>query len=297
MLLAVILLTIFCLLLTGYLAALMAELRRISVGIDAAMDGDSNQEVYTLTRNRRFRELAERINRLITAQKHREEKLRKADEAFKESVTGISHDLRTPLTSVSGYLQMLKSNKTPPEKKAEYLSIIERRLTSLLTLLDELFEYTRLELDPPVKAERLNPASILLEQLAMFYADFQRRGMTPQIDVPDSLPAVFCDKGNLERIFQNLIKNTMAHAKGEFAVSADLQGKHFCITFCNRVEFPVDPARIFDRFYTADKSRAQGSTGLGLAIVKSLCESMGGRVGADLEADLLRIYVQLPIAK
>lgn len=296
MLVLVVALCILSLLLAGYLIALMAELRRMDEGIAAAMNG-GGREVYTLTRNPRLRQLAVRINGLMRAQKQRENRLRRADEAFKESVTGISHDLRTPLTSVSGYLQMLGSERTPPEKKAEYLSIIERRLAALLTLLDELFAYTKLELDTPAKAERLNPAAVLLEQMAMYYEDFERRGMTPAIEVPEALPAVFCDRGNLERIFQNLIKNTMAHAKGAFAVSAGEADGVVRVVFQNQVEGTVDPARLFDRFYTGDKSRAGKSTGLGLAIVKGLCEGMNGQVGAELVGDALRITVQLPKAK
>lgn len=293
----VVVLGIGCLLLAGYLAALLVELRRIREGIDAAMSGGSDREVYTLTRNTRMRELAMSVNRLMAAQKQREQKLRRADEAFKVSVTGISHDLRTPLTSVSGYLQLLGSERTAPEKKAEYLSIIERRLASLLTLLDELFEYTRLELDPPARAEKLNPASVLLEQLAMYYEDFVQRGLTPQIDVPESLPAVFCDRGNLERVFQNLIKNTLVHSTSGLGVEARAEKGLVRVVFHNPVTGAVDADRLFDRFYTADKSRAGGSTGLGLAIVKSLCENMGGRVGAEVTGGSLRIAVTIPAAK
>jgi len=296
MLAIIILLAIACLLLGGYIAALFRELSRMADTLDALSEGDTNGEVYTLTGNRRMKALANKINRLLRAQRVRERKIMKADTAFKESVTGISHDLRTPLTSVSGYLQMIKSEKTPPEKKAEYLAIIERRLAALLVLLDELFEYTRLETGQSVlQPEKLNLGAVLAEQLALYYEEFAGRGVTPDIAVIEEAVTVFCDRKSLERIFQNLIKNALLHGDGGFQVKMEREENGVLVQFVNAAtEGGVDPDRLFDRFYTGDKSRSGKSTGLGLAIVKQLAKQAGAGVNAAYSQGMLCITVHFP---
>jgi len=296
MLAIIILLAIACLLLGGYIAALFRELSRMADTLDALSEGDTNGEVYTLTGNRRMKALANKINRLLRAQRVRERKIMKADTAFKESVTGISHDLRTPLTSVSGYLQMIKSEKTPPEKKAEYLAIIERRLAALLVLLDELFEYTRLETGQSVlQPEKLNLGAVLAEQLALYYEEFAGRGVTPDIAVIEEAVTVFCDRKSLERIFQNLIKNALLHGDGGFQVKMEREENGVLVQFVNAAtEGGVDPDRLFDRFYTGDKSRSGKSTGLGLAIVKQLAKQAGAGVSAAYSQGMLCITVHFP---
>ena len=296
MLAIIILLAAMCLLLGGYIAALFRELDRMADTLDALSDSDTNGEVYTLTGNRQMKVLANKINRLLRAQRVWAQKIMKADTAFKESVTGISHDLRTPLTSVSGYLQMVKSEKTPPEKKAEYFAIIERRLAALLVLLDELFEYTRLETGQSVfQPEKLNLGAVLAEQLALYYEEFADQGIIPDIAVIEEAVTVFCDRKSLERIFQNLIKNALLHGDGGFQVRMEREENGVLVWFANAApEGGVDPDRIFDRFYTGDKSRSGKSTGLGLAIVRQLANQAGAGVSAAHHQGMLRITVHFP---
>lgn len=295
MLAIIILLAVVCLLLGGYLLALLQELGRMTRTLATLADTETNGEVYTLTGNRRMKSLAAGINGILSAQRVRERRILGADTAFKESVIGISHDLRTPLTSVSGYLQMVKSEKTPPPKKAEYLEIIEGRLAALLVLLDELFEYTRLETGQSVlQPQRLNLSAVLLEQLALYYEEFAGRGVTPEISLADESVTVFSDRKSLERIFQNLIKNALLHGDGGLSVRLFGEGGAVQVEFANRTAGEVDPGRLFDRFYTGDKSRSGKSTGLGLAIVKGLAEGAGATVGAAWDNSMLRITVRFP---
>ncbi len=296
MLFLVIILVVLCLLLAGYIGALNLEVKRMSEILKTISTSQTNGEVYTLTSNRQFQQLARRINIMLMNQRRRERRLKKADEAFKESVTGISHDLRTPLTSVSGYLQMIRSDKTPVEKKIEYFHIIEGRLAALLSLLDELFEYTRLELEQPVlQQEKLNLGAVLAEQLALYYQEFTDKGITPQIEIPEKPVTVFCDKASLERILQNLIKNALVHGEGGLWVTLECREGFAAVGFANNAgQSTADPERLFDRFYTADKSRSGKSTGLGLSIVRQLTERMGGLVEAQKQADMLTITVSFP---
>ena len=297
MLPVIIMLAVACLLLAAYLLALFAEVRRMSDKLEELAREGAGGELYTLTCNRHFKRLAACINTLLEVQRRKERQLRRADEAFKESVTGISHDLRTPLTSVSGYLQMVKSERTAPVKKTEYIRIIEGRLATLLALLDELFEYTRVETGAVVlDEEKLNLSAVLMDQLALYYEEFAGAGIEPAVSVGEGMATVFCDRGSLERIFQNLIKNALVHGEGGFAVAVDMAVHTVRVTFYNTAVEEVDTESLFDRFYTADKSRSRKSTGLGLAIVRNLAAAMGGDAGAVWEAGRLHIFVELPLA-
>jgi len=294
---AAIVLAIACAALLLYILLLLREVRRIADTVESVVKGETNAEVYALTGNRQIRRLAVQINRLLSRHRREERQSRAANEAFKESIAGISHDLRTPLTSVSGYLQLLENEKTPPEKKAGYLAVIEKRLAALLALLDELFEYTRLEMEAPTEPQRVDVCGELREQLAMYYGEFARVGAEPRIEIPESGVYVWGDRQHIQRILQNLIKNMLTHGTGDYAVEL-VVGEAVELRFSNGILQELDnPARIFQRFYTGDKSRSGKTTGLGLSIVRQMAQGMGGDATAWQAKGVLTIQVTLPEEK
>jgi len=208
----------------------------------------------------------------------------------------LSVDADTVLHFLSAELEgwsPLGGNRAGGER---YLAIIERRLAALLVLLDELFEYTRLETGQSMlQPEKLNLGAALLEQLALYYEEFAGRGITPDIAVIEEPVTVFCDRKSLERIFQNLIKNALLHGDGGFQVKMEREENGVLVHFSNAAnEGGADPDRLFDRFYTGDKSRSGKSTGLGLAIVKQLAIQAGAGVSATYSQGMLRITVHFP---
>lgn len=248
---------------------------------------DTNILIDISTRDPYLRNLASEINvqlRLLRKERHR---YQQGDLELKEAVTNISHDLRTPLTAISGYLDLLER-----EEKSEivqrYLSQIQNRTEVLKNLTEELFCYSVVTSLQDLKPERMDIVRVLEESLLSFYAIMQERGIQPQIDLPDE--PIWCDldTGAVNRIFSNIISNALKYSDGDLSVVMD---KYGCITFENTAQNlnAVAVGRLFDRFYTVESSR--NSSGLGLSIAKILVERMGGNISAQYQNSKLRIKI------
>ncbi|MGN0244712.1 MAG: sensor histidine kinase [Lachnospiraceae bacterium] len=248
---------------------------------------DTNILIDISTRDPYLRNLASEINvqlRLLRKERHR---YQQGDLELKEAVTNISHDLRTPLTAISGYLDLLER-----EEKSEivqrYLSQIQNRTEVLKNLTEELFCYSVVTSLQDLKPERMDIVRVLEESLLSFYAIMQEKGIQPQIDLPDE--PIWCDldTGAVNRIFSNIISNALKYSDGDLSVVMD---KYGCITFENTAQNlnAVAVGRLFDRFYTVESSR--NSSGLGLSIAKILVERMGGNISAQYQNSKLSIKI------
>ena len=222
------------------------------------------------------KELIDVMNEAIEEFRQTQRRLEKANRSYRESITGISHDIRTPLTSVKGYLQMQQSADVPEEKRQEYLRIVERRLEELGEILNQLFEYAR---------------------ISMFYEDFSGKGLEPQVFLPGEAVFIWADSHAFSRILENLIKNALVHGKGNYRLSLSPQGGYAVITIANGTDQieEKDLEQVFERFYTTDQSRCRRTTGLGLAIAKEFTERMGGSIRASLQQEDFAVEVRFPL--
>lgn len=250
---------------------------------------DTNILVDISSRDPYMRKLASEINvqlRLLRKERHR---YQQGDQELKEAVTNISHDLRTPLTSICGYLDLL-DRKEKSETVQRYLSQIKNRTEALKNLTEELFRYSVVSSSQELKPERMEVVRILEENLLSFYGAMQEKGIQPQITLPEEPVYRELDKGALNRIFSNIISNALKYSDGDFSVTMDKDG---CIIFTNTAKEldALTVGRLFDRFYTVNTGR--NSTGLGLSIAKLLTERMGGDIKARYEAGQLHITVKL----
>ena len=208
-----------------------------------------------------------------------------SERELKYTMACISHDIRTPLAGAMGYLQLLAGE---PERQAEYLGIVEKRLRELGGLLDELFLYTRLLSEPQLpgcgETAALPP---LWEALAEFYPQLEAAGITPELRFDRENMTVWADAAALGRVYRNLIVNALRHGGGELHIS----GETGEIVFSNPLGPGPrpDPEHLFDRFYQGSPARGKGGAGLGLAIVRELMERMGGKASAEIQGDELRI--------
>ena len=236
-------------------------------------------------------------------QKNRESMiaLRKGNMSYRESIIGISHDIRTPLTSAKGYTQMLlKGSLDDTEKQQRYIGKVEQRIDDVVDMLDQLFEYARVEAgERSFHVERINLNNIFADTLSIFYDDFVQAGCEPAVDINEMPLYIEADVDGVKRIIENLIKNALVHGKkdvhgkGEYRFSVKKQDGQAVITMSNLTDSieKDDIEHIFERFYTTDKSRTRKTTGLGLAIVRQFTESMGGNVSADLTEGVFRVRV------
>ena len=210
---------------------------------------------------------------------------RKREQELKYTMACISHDIRTPLAGAMGYLQLLEGE---PERGAEYLGIVEKRLKELEELLEELFLYTRLQGGSlPLDCGVIAALPPLWDALAEFYPQLESAGVEPELRFDQEDMKVWANPETLGRVYQNLIANALRHGGGGLAVSG--QGGEIC--FSNEL-LPgprPDPEHLFDRFYQSSPARAKGGAGLGLSIVRELMERMGGQVSAQITGDVLEI--------
>ncbi len=238
------------------------------------------------------------INKLIARHKEEAIRLRNENRIYRESITSISHDIRTPLTSGKGYLQMLQRDEMSQEKRNEYLRIVEQRLDNLTDLLNQLFEYARIEAgEMQFEPELINAGNLFAETISMFYQDFVNKKCEPEVHITEKPCKLMVDKYAYIRIVENLIKNALVHGKGGYRfVCAEKNGE--CVIRISNLTDTVeiqDIDRIFDRFYTTDQSRTKKTTGLGLSIVKRFAMQMGGDARAYLKGERFTIEVTLPL--
>lgn len=254
--------------------------------------GDTNALLTTQTANKDISALANSINQMLDC--NRRDLLGKAhaEADLKRAITNISHDLRTPLTSALGYLQMLESSELDGETRARYLETVRGRLEALSALMNSLFEFTRvIEGRTSFEIQKVNIANAVRDALSANYAELASLGFAVEADIPEMPVFCLCDRDALRRVLQNLMKNVCVHGKGTVRIRLDGSA----IEIANQADGleVLDTARIFERFYTADASRTSKGTGLGLAISKELVAQMGGEISAGVSGGMLVIRVTL----
>ncbi len=282
----ILLLVIFVLWAKVYL--LRKSAREISEAFRDRLTADTNTLIDISSSDPYMRKLAAEINtqlRLLRKERHR---YQQGDLELKEAVTNISHDLRTPLTAINGYLDLLE-HEGKSETVQRYLLQIQNRTEVLKNLTEELFRYSVVTSSQELKTERMDVVRALEESLLSFYAVMQEKGIQPEIDLPQEPVYRELDAGAVSRIFSNIISNALKYSDGDLSVVMNEDGR---ITFTNTAPNlnAVAVGRLFDRFYTVEASR--NSTGLGLSIAKVLIERMGGSISAQFQEGKLNIMIQ-----
>jgi len=264
------------------------ELKRLRCVLEEIASSDTNMLLTTQTSDKDVAALAVGINTVLKQLRHGLFEKDRAEAALKRAVTNISHDLRTPLTSALGYLQMLEAGDIDDETKARYIDIVKGRLEALSALMNSLFEFARvIEGESELEIKEVNICNVLRDALSDSYAQLDAKGFSVEVNIPDKPQMRMCDENALRRVLQNLFRNVHVHGREYLRVS--VSGGE--IEVANRAHglAELDTERIFERFYTADASRTSKNTGLGLAISKELTRRMGGRISARVEDDLFII--------
>ena len=245
-------------------------------------------------------ELLTAINTLLDLREREEGDYRRQEQAIRQQIANISHDLRTPLTSILGYLQLLEGEGLTAEERREYLAIVQGRAKALQSMIVSFYDLSRLEGgEYPLSRERVDLYHVLSQLVAEFYNDFEGSGFDMTVELQESLPSVTADPAGVLRVFTNLIRNALEHGRSRMSILLYQEGDEVVSVFANDAPglTPEDVEHVFDRFFTADKMRTGQSTGLGLAIVKALVERMGHTVSAGLEGDLFQVTVRWQTAK
>lgn len=250
---------------------------------------DTNTLIDISCNDKHMRKLANAVNielRNLRAKRHRFEQ---GDTALKNAITNISHDLRTPLTAISGYLDLLKQEEKP-DVVSGYLDIIENRADVLKQLSAELFQYSVVmskSEDMVFETVVLNNA--LEECISGYYAALKKGGITPEISIPEQPVERKLNYRALSHVLENVIGNAIKYSEGDLSISLHKNGE---IIFSNRAKGinAVTVGKLFDRFFTVETGSQ--STGLGLSIAKQLTQQMNGTIAAQYLSGRLVITIK-----
>lgn len=265
-------------------------IREIKRGFSEKLYTDTNTPIMLSSHDKLVSSLANDINvelKELQKQKHR---YIQGDKELKNAITNISHDLRTPLTTICGYLSLLDKEEKS-EHIARQLSIIKNRTFALKQLVEELFRYTTIISDTENSVYTESVINNVLEDcISSYYAIFKEKGITPNINLCEQKIVRSVDKTALLRIFNNVIDNAIKYSEGDLTISLFENGK---IVFSNHTSDlnEIQIGKLFDRFYTVNTARK--STGLGLSIAKALIEKMDGNISADYSNNVLSIIIKL----
>lgn len=280
--------------LLAYLLVLRHSLREAAEELDEKLRTDTNTLISISSGDRAVQSLVTHINRQLQALRRERLRLHSGNAELTAAVTNISHDLRTPLTALCGYLDLLEQ-EPQTEAAARYLAVIRERTDAMRALTEELFRYSVLTATADeLHTEPVCLNDVLEQSLAGFYGTLSARGITPSVQLPEEKVIRPLDAAALRRVFDNILSNAAKYSDGDLAVVLAPDGE---VTFSNRASAlsRVEAARLFDRFYTVDSAR--GSTGLGLSIAKLLIEKLHGTISADYENETLRICIAFPTEK
>lgn len=218
------------------------------------------------------------------------------EEHLKESIANISHDLRTPLTVILGHLQLLENEKLTP-KQLQHVIAIRNKAERMKELVETFYDLSVLDEQPkkPV-LESFNLSNLLLNLITENAPALEAKGIIPDISLPEYSVYLYSDKAMVERILQNLLINAIRYSAGIIAVMLEQkENKKIVFRIENTVQegIDIDTERLFERFYTGDKSRHDGSTGLGLAVVQSLVSALNGTITASIRENMLDFTLEL----
>lgn len=301
---ALFIIAIVSLLLAGTMSAILLyyqlQIRHLARKAKMISETETNLEMTTDSTDRSLNDLCLAINKIIEKEKSARKKEYLLNQLFRESITNISHDIRTPITSARGYVQLLGKDELPSEKRSVYLPIVEGRILSVHNLLSQLFEYSRIESgDYLIATERVNLCSVARNTISLFYNDFNEQGIQPEIEIPDQPYYIAGDSEALTRVFQNVISNALVHGEERFSMSVVKSGQTCVVVITNLADTmqPEDVEHIFDRLFTAERSRTHKTTGLGLSIAKRLTEMMGGQIRSSYTEGVFKITIEFPMLK
>ena len=285
----------FLILLFRYIQ-LKKQIRNLADQVKELNCGNSEQMLDISLIDKDLERLAGILNQYNIRQRHAIASVLRNEEYLKESVANISHDLRTPLTVILGHLQLLQKENLE-SSQAQRIKTILGKAEKMKELVETFYDLSILEEQQTVpEKETFNISNLLINLITENAVALEKKNILPEINLPDYTIYVYSDRNMLERILQNLLTNAIKYSAGIIKITLlqkEDSGIIFTIENPIHDNFEIDCNRLFDRFYTGDKSRHDGSTGLGLAVVKGLVEILGGSIAAKIQSNRLSIILEL----
>ncbi|WP_073997862.1 sensor histidine kinase [Anaerococcus urinomassiliensis] len=270
---------------------IIKEIYNINDQITFLIKNNTQMRISTGLSIKPFAQFSEVINEFLDSYHSKEKNYINKEKYLQNTIRGLSHDIRTPLTSLDGYLQVIENNNENFEK---YISIMKNRINSLNNILDQLFTFIKLqEEEYKLEMEKIDITSLALETLFNYYEDFKLRNIEPTIDFTENKVFILANKDGLCRIFQNIYKNILEHGQSPIHLSLREVDDKIIFVSKNKIkdDLIINKDDIFKEFYKASDSRTGSSTGLGLAICKGLAEKLNGEISADIDGEYFSIIL------
>lgn len=285
----VILLTVFNIFLVLKVYDLRSTALKIEQGFHRIVNEDTNNVITLNTRDGRMRNLAIKINTELKTLRREKNRYIHGNVELSNAITNISHDLRTPLTAIIGYLDMIRKSDDK-EKMERYLPIVSERAESMKQLTEELFDYSLdfSNIGTEVVKEEVDINRVLEDSIMGYYGVLTEKNIELKAEITEKKIVRMLNRNYMSRIFSNLLNNAVKYSDGDLKIVLDDEGT---ITFSNSAEGlkGIDVEQLFDRFYTVEAAR--NSTGLGLSIVKLLVERQGGSISSEYVNGMLNIKI------
>ena len=266
------------------------SIKEIETNIEKILKEDSNRLITISTNNINLKKLANNLNLYIYEFRKQEKKYKNGNQELQKSITNISHDLRTPLTAIKGYIDLIRKDNLN-KKQSNYLKIISDKVDILTTLTEQLYDYSKcLDLKDKIKKEKVCINDILEDVLVSYYGLFKQKKITPKILIVEKKIFKYLDKNMFVRVLENIISNALKYSEDNLEVNLLNTGK---IIISNKTKSLniTNVKKIFNRYYTLQTGSK--SSGLGLSIAKQLIELNGGNIYAKYKNNNLIIEIEI----
>ncbi|WP_035294832.1 HAMP domain-containing sensor histidine kinase [Clostridium sp. KNHs214] len=297
----IIVILIFSLLLVIFITVLIKlflykkQIRDIAMQIREFREKKTGKKITTEIYDKDIEDLTYETNEFLELYRKSEQEKVQFENTLQQGIANMSHDLRTPLTSIIGYLKLLQNDEI---NKEEALGVIKSKTDKLNVLINDFFELAFIESkDYKLKITKLNLTNIIQDEILSFYEAFETKGIEPIINIPKESIFINGDKNSLERIIDNLLSNTLKYSQRYVEINVKSSRSTATLTISNKCTNidEKDVIYMFDRFYRADKVRKGQGTGLGLSIAKSLMQKMNGSIRSDFENNKITIVCEWEI--
>ncbi|WP_071705005.1 histidine kinase dimerization/phospho-acceptor domain-containing protein [Murdochiella vaginalis] len=294
------------LLLTGFTLPIAFALQqdrndaRILQSMQHIADGDWHERLDEESFHGAHRAMANQINRFDQSLQNAVEKSLKNERMQTELITNVSHDLRTPLTSIINYVDLLRSPDATDDERTQYLDVLAKKAQRLKTLMNDLIDVSKATSGAvQLNMEIIDYAEVIRQSLAEADSGWKKNALTPVVDLPEDPLFIEADGHKLSRVLENLFSNAQKYSQDGTRVYIQLEAQDhhalFTIKNTSRYALNMSPEELLERFNRSDKSRTTEGSGLGLSIAEQLTKRMNGHLALDIDGDLFKASVEFPL--
>lgn len=263
------------------------SLKEILEGFKMKVKSDSNSLIMVSSNDKDVKLLADEINKNFIEFNEQKNKYVYGNDELKKNITNITHDIRTPITAIIGYLDLLEKNEEVEQNK-EYINIIRNRVEYITELSTQVFDYSKFVSQENIVKDNISLNQVLEESIGFNYCNFKNAGLEPVIKITNKDIRRNLNKEMISRALENLISNAIKYAEGNFSIELKDNGEIILANKCTKLD-EISVKNIFDRYYTVENARQ--SNGIGLSIARQLIELNGGMLEANLKNDVLEFRI------